>query len=65
MKFTTRLSVIALVSTSTGCLSSMRYDRMMKGKPAPDFTLSALDGSQVRLSEFRGRPVVVNFWAYG
>jgi len=30
---------------------------------APDFTLPDLDGNQVSLSQFRGRPVVVNFWA--
>jgi cytochrome c biogenesis protein CcmG/thiol:disulfide interchange protein DsbE len=30
---------------------------------APDFTLTALDGATVRLSEFRGHPVIVNFWA--
>lgn len=28
-----------------------------------DFTLSDLDGHSVRLSDFRGRWVVVNFWA--
>jgi cytochrome c biogenesis protein CcmG, thiol:disulfide interchange protein DsbE len=33
------------------------------GHPAPDFTLTTLDGTQVRLSELRGRPVVLNFWA--
>ena len=33
------------------------------GKQAPDFTLAALDGTQVRLSQFRGQPVLINFWA--
>lgn len=33
------------------------------GKPAPDFTLATFDGTAVRLSDFRGRPVVINFWA--
>jgi cytochrome c biogenesis protein CcmG/thiol:disulfide interchange protein DsbE len=34
------------------------------GSPAPDFVLPALDGDgEVRLSDFRGRPVIVNFWA--
>jgi cytochrome c biogenesis protein CcmG/thiol:disulfide interchange protein DsbE len=33
------------------------------GKTAPDFELSALDGRRIRLSDFRGRVVLVNFWA--
>jgi len=33
-----------------------------KGFLAPDFTLETGDGETVRLSELRGRPVVVNFW---
>lgn len=33
------------------------------GKPAPDFTLSTLDGTQVSLSQFLGQPVLINFWA--
>lgn len=31
--------------------------------PAPDFTLQDVDGKTWRLSELRGRPVIVNFWA--
>ncbi|MBL9128840.1 MAG: TlpA family protein disulfide reductase [Verrucomicrobiales bacterium] len=33
------------------------------GKPAPDFEVTALDGSRLRLSELRGRPVILDFWA--
>lgn len=33
-------------------------------QPAPAFALERLDGGgMLRLSDFRGRPVVVNFWA--
>lgn len=34
-----------------------------KGKLAPDFEISAFDGSRRRLSDFRGKVVYVNFWA--
>ena len=30
---------------------------------APDFTVYDADGEPVRLSDFRGTPVVINFWA--
>jgi cytochrome c biogenesis protein CcmG, thiol:disulfide interchange protein DsbE len=33
------------------------------GEEAPDFELETLDGETVRLSDLRGQPVVVNFWA--
>lgn len=34
-----------------------------KGHPAPDFTLATLEGDEVSLNDFRGKPVIVNFWA--
>ncbi len=41
--------------------------RNQQGQPtdgtAPDFTLTGLDGTPFRLSEQRGRIVVLNFWA--
>jgi peroxiredoxin len=33
------------------------------GSAAPDFTLHDLDGNQVSLSQFRGKKVILNFWA--
>jgi len=30
---------------------------------APDFTLKTLDGSEITLSDLRGQPVLINFWA--
>ena len=33
------------------------------GATAPDFTTQTLDGAPVRLSQYHGRPVVLNFWA--
>jgi peroxiredoxin len=33
------------------------------GDPAPYFTLFTLDGQKVSLEQFKGRPVILNFWA--
>jgi len=33
------------------------------GSAAPDLTLKTLDGGQVSLSDYKGRPVFINFWA--
>jgi len=35
----------------------------MKGQPAPEFTLQSLDGKTVHLADFRGKGVLLNFWA--
>lgn len=35
----------------------------VKGRPAPDFQLKELDGRILRLSDLRGKAVLLNFWA--
>ena len=35
----------------------------LKGFLAPDFTLSDTAGKPIQLAAFKGRPVVINFWA--
>ena len=41
-------------------VSDAEYDTQKK---ADDFTVYAADGEAVRLSDFAGKPVIVNFWA--
>lgn len=36
--------------------------RATVGEAAPDFELTRLEGETVRLSDFYGRPIVLNFW---
>src|SRR3954470_16813228 len=46
-----------------GLAKSPSRQAEIKGKPAPEFALESLDGKTVRLSDFRGKAVLVNFWA--
>ena len=42
------------------------YEKAMAlapGQPAPDFTLTDIDGEEVSLSDFRGKVVYLDFWA--
>ncbi|NDI34315.1 redoxin domain-containing protein [Chengkuizengella sediminis] len=52
--------VIAGVTLFSGVLSSDEVPEV--GDFAPDFTLKGLDGQVYQLSDFEGKPVVVNFW---
>ena len=36
---------------------------ILTGKQAPDFSITLLDGRTIRLSDFRGKVVFLNFWA--
>jgi thiol-disulfide isomerase/thioredoxin len=35
----------------------------LAGRPAPDFAVKTLDGGTVSLSDYKGKAVIVNFWA--
>src|SRR5664279_3989916 len=35
----------------------------VRGLPVPDFDLATLDGQRMKLSDFRGKTVLLNFWA--
>ncbi len=36
---------------------------VQEGNQAPDFTLTTLDGEELKLSDYRGKKVILNFWA--
>lgn len=56
------LGVLAVVLIRDRIPAWLR-SRELVGRPAPDFVLQDLDGRTVRLSDFRGRAVLLNFWA--
>jgi len=56
-----------LVLPMIGCKTSaeQRFVSQVMNKPALDFELQALDGTTVKLSDQRGKPVLLAFFAYG
>jgi cytochrome c biogenesis protein CcmG/thiol:disulfide interchange protein DsbE len=40
-----------------------QYVTPLKGKPAPPFVLEDLNGNKVSLASYKGKAVLVNFWA--
>jgi len=56
---TVAVVVLTLVLLTVGCSSpAPQVD-----KQAPDFQLLNLEGQAISLSDFRGKPVFLNFWA--
>ncbi len=53
-----RGELVAAGSSDTGMTSSP-----LLGKPAPAFTLQDLSGNKVSLSSYKGKALLINFWA--
>ncbi|HVB76325.1 MAG TPA: redoxin domain-containing protein [Candidatus Nitrosotalea sp.] len=58
------MTVVLLAALGWGLLHPGNPgDGQLVGHPAPAIAVRTLQGSTVRLAQFRGRPVVLNFWA--
>ncbi|WP_409293083.1 peroxiredoxin family protein [Peribacillus sp. SCS-37] len=61
--------LILMLLLSVAIVQAMENHREKKaegvepGNIAPDFTLSTLDGKTVSLSDYKGKKVLLNFWA--
>ncbi len=50
------------VPSDQDLMASMGIARSLREGKAPDFMLKDLEGKSVRLSDLRGKVVLVNFW---
>jgi thiol-disulfide isomerase/thioredoxin len=57
------LIVVICLALLTGCTESQTKSGNTTGFVAIDFQLQSIDGNQVALTDFRGKPVLLNFWA--
>ena len=56
--------VFGIQKTRHGSAGSMQGGGAnLQGQLAPDFSLAALDGTMMKLSDYRGKAVLLNFWA--
>jgi cytochrome c biogenesis protein CcmG, thiol:disulfide interchange protein DsbE len=55
--------LILMVMFMVVWLQSAKYEPLTVGKPAPDFQLPDLNDKDIRLSDYRGKVVFLNFWA--
>ena len=61
--FIVGVGIIVLLQTKDSSFNPTGKPRLVKGVPAPNFTLPGLDGKMVSLDDYKGKVVLLNIWA--
>jgi len=43
---------------------AFREQNLAVGKPVPDFTAKDIEGAEFKLSEYKGKVVLLDFWGF-
>lgn len=66
-KFFLPAILAAILLTGLACFKenggNMAVEAAAKAEPAPDFSVTTLDGQQLSLASLKGKVILVNFWA--
>ena len=57
------LAATGLLITTAAFAQGKQGPEALEGKAAPDFALKTLDGKDVKLSDMKGKVVLLDFWA--
>lgn len=57
-----KISLSDVIETADAWMPCIEHKAWI-GKPAPDFTITDIDGKQHTLSNYRGKSVIINLWA--
>jgi peroxiredoxin len=61
-KEATTMKLIRLIAAACVCVPALCHAVAVQDV-APDFVLKSIDGKNLRLNEYRGQVVLINFWA--
>ncbi|MET0891109.1 MAG: TlpA disulfide reductase family protein [Stenotrophomonas maltophilia] len=63
LRFGTLIAFVLLAALAPACNAAPLPTEPPAGKPAPALQWNDLDGGQATLAQWRGRPVLLNYWA--
>ncbi|MGN6817190.1 MAG: TlpA family protein disulfide reductase [Sphingomonas sp.] len=57
------VAIAAALAAGTAAPLGAHGEKVTVGQPAPDFTLTLIDGTKITRDQLRGQVVILNYWA--